>query len=80
MKDRKNIGLRNYDYSSEGLYFITICTHKFLNLFGKIENELILLNDNGKIVEKLWMDIPDTYKNIKLHSYIIMPNHFHGII
>ncbi len=80
MKDRKNIRLRNYDYSSEGLYFITICTYKFLNLFGKIENELILLNDNGKIVEKLWMDIPDTYKNIKLHSYIIMPNHFHGNI
>ena len=33
-----------------------------------------------KIVEKSWVDLPDHCGNIKLNEYIIMPNHFHGII
>jgi len=38
---RKSIRLKNYDYSKEGLYFITICTHNRENLFGEIVNEYV---------------------------------------
>lgn len=33
---RKSIRLKDYDYSSEGLYFITICAYQMEHLFGKI--------------------------------------------
>ena len=38
------------------------------------------LNDKGRIVQKCWLDLPNHYKNCKLHAFVIMPNHIHGII
>ena len=61
---RKNIRLKNYDYSKEGMYYITICTQ---NRVGKIVEEE--LNNTNKI-----------RKNVKINSYVIMPNHIHMII
>jgi len=77
---RRSIRLKGYDYSSCGAYFITICTHKKENIFGEIHNGQVLLNDTGKIANKYWLEIPSHYPNVILDSYIIMPNHIHGII
>jgi putative transposase len=38
------------------------------------------LNEQGKVVDKCWMGIPEHFSNVVLDDYIIMPNHFHGII
>ena len=38
------------------------------------------LNDAGKMVLKCWLEIPNHYSNIKLHEFIIMPNHIHGVL
>jgi REP element-mobilizing transposase RayT len=38
------------------------------------------LNDAGKILEKQWLDLAQRYTHIRLHEYVVMPNHFHGII
>ncbi|MCK9255373.1 MAG: hypothetical protein M0Q45_07365 [Bacteroidales bacterium] len=50
--------LKNYDYSQAGLYFITICIDSLKNPgmmpFGQIINGKMILNDAGKMVEKLW--------------------------
>ena len=35
---RKSIRLKNFDYSSQGLYFITICVHNRVCLLGDISN------------------------------------------
>ena len=78
--NRRSIRLKEYDYSQKGLYFITICTHNHLCLFGKISNGKMILNDAGKIAKKCWLDIPEHYPNTRLHEYVIMPNHVHGII
>jgi REP element-mobilizing transposase RayT len=40
----------------------------------------LVLNDAGIMVEREWLLLPDRFPQIKLHEYIIMPNHFHGII
>ena len=80
MNHRKSIRLKGYDYSQLGLYFITIATQGRKNLFGDITDDKMILNDVGIMVEKLWCEIPNDFKNTKLHEYIIMPNHFHGII
>ena len=77
---RKSIRLKNYDYSSFGYYFITICTHNRELLFGDIVNGKMILNNLGKIVNKFWLEIPEHYSGVELDEFIIMPNHIHGII
>jgi REP element-mobilizing transposase RayT len=77
---RHSIRLRGYDYSREGLYFITICVQDRACLFGKIENGEMNLNDAGKMVETEWLKLPNRFTNIELHEYMVMPNHFHAIL
>ncbi len=77
---RKSIRLRGYDYSQNGAYFVTICTHNRECLFGNIANGKMQLNDTGKTIERVWNELPNHYANIKLDQSIIMPNHLHGIV
>ena len=77
---RKSIRLKGYDYSQAGLYFITICVQDRKCLFGKIENDEMILNDAGKIADECWLEIPNHFPNAVLHEYIVMPNHVHGIV
>lgn len=72
--------LQNWDYTTYGAYFITICTHNRENLFGHIANGEMHLNDNGKIVEQCWHDLPNHYPNLILDAFVIMPNHIHCIM
>ena len=77
---RKSIRLKDYDYSSEGLYFITICTQNKEYLFGEIVNGEMILNGAGLMVEKIYKELSIYFKNINFEEYVIMPNHFHCII
>jgi len=79
-KKRKLTRLRSYDYSENGYYFITLCTEDGKEYFGKIENEKMVLNQYGEIVERLWKEIPNHYDNVEMDEFVIMPNHIHGII
>ncbi len=81
--------LKNWDYSSNGYYYITICTKNREYIFGKIAVEtgfkpvskmIMILNEYGKIVEKCWYDLSEHYSNLKLDEFVIMPNHIHGIM
>lgn len=72
--------LKNYNYSSDGLYFVTICTHNRQLLFGNISNDKMVLNKNGAIVDYCWFDLPNHYSNMVLDEFVVMPNHIHGII
>lgn len=49
-------------------------------MFGKIINEICGLSWIGKIADKCWREIPEHFRNIGIGEYIIMPNHFHGIV
>jgi REP element-mobilizing transposase RayT len=77
---RRSIRLQGYDYSQAGLYFITICVQNRKMLFGKIENDEMILNDAGKMIQTEWGKLPERFPNIQLHEFVVMPNHFHGII
>lgn len=77
---RRSIRLKGYDYAQEGLYFITICCFENKHLFGKIMNGVMVLNEAGKVAEKCWLEIPEHFKNVVLHAFVIMPNHVHGIL
>lgn len=78
--NRRSIRLKGYDYSREGLYFITICTNNRAHLFGFIYNQQLQLSTIGNIVQKCWEEIPIHFPNVILHEYVIMPNHIHGIV
>ncbi|MDB5033924.1 MAG: hypothetical protein JWQ98_1165 [Chlorobi bacterium] len=77
---RRSIRLKGYDYSREGAYFITTCTHNRQRLFGSIHGRTMCLNDRGLIVRSIWEGLPDHYHHVHLDAFIIMPDHIHGII
>ncbi|MCK5241030.1 transposase [bacterium] len=72
--------LKNWDYSDEGMYFITICTLNRERFFGEIKRGKMVLNEYGKCADVIWQAIPEKYKNTNIDEYCIMPNHIHGII
>ena len=78
--NRRSIRLKGYDYTKAGSYFVTICVNNRLCLFGEIIEYEMNLNDAGKMVKKIWQGIPQYYPNFDVDFYIVMPNHFHGII
>ena len=80
LRERKRLRLKDFDYSSENAYFFTINTKNSDNWFCYIEDGIMNLNPFGKIVEKCWYDLQEYYKNCILAGFIIMPNHFRGII
>lgn len=77
---RRSIRLKEYDYATTGGYFVTIRTYDKESLFGRIEEGEMILNDGGKTVEMAWQGVPSHFANVTLDEYVIMPNHFHGII
>jgi putative transposase len=77
---RKSIRLKEYDYSSPGEYFITICTNGRDCILGEIVDEKMRLSTIGDVVKKYWEEIPKYYQDIEIDEFIIMPNHIHGII
>lgn len=72
--------LKKYDYSQSGWYFVTICTKERGEVFGRVKNEVFVPNDCGLIVKKCWEEIPKHFINVFLDEYVIMPEHFHGIL
>jgi len=78
--NRKSIRLKGYDYSQNGLYFITICCQNRDYFFGTIDDGEMVLNDAGEMIEKWYHELKNKFPDKKFHEFIIMPNHFHSII
>jgi REP element-mobilizing transposase RayT len=76
----KSNRLQNYDYSSDGVYFITICTKNHIFEFGNIKNEEMFLNSFGEIIKNEWEETKKMRTNFKFGEFCIMPNHFHALI
>ena len=72
--------LPEWDYSSPGYYFITVCTHDRSNVFGYISNGIMHLNEYGKIVHDEWFASFEIRDELDRDEFTIMPNHFHGIV
>lgn len=77
---RRSIRLKGYDYSQNGLYFITICCQNRICRFGHIENKEMVLNEYGEIANNEWVKLAERFPNFELDVFQIMPNHMHGII
>jgi REP element-mobilizing transposase RayT len=77
---RHSIRLKGYDYSQDGLYFVTICCQNRVCRFGQIIGRKMILNELGNIVHNEWHNLTNKYPYIDLYEFIVMPNHFHGIL
>ena len=59
---------------------MTVCTQNKECLFGSIMNGQMLLNPCGEIVQEEWLRTATLRSNVELDEFVVMPNHFHGII
>ena len=72
--------LPNWNYSSPGIYFITICTLNHGNYFGKIIENKMVLSSCGQITHDELINTIQIRKNISIDPWVIMPNHIHLLI
>jgi putative transposase len=75
-----SIRLKNWDYGTNGAYFITICTKNRKRFFGEIANNKMVLNEIGCLAYNFWAEIPKHFPFVELGNFQIMPNHTHGIL
>ena len=70
----------NWDYGTNGAYFITICTKDRQYFFGECADGKMKLSTLGAIVQGFWYKIPKHFPFIELDEFVVMPNHIHGIL
>jgi putative transposase len=68
------------DYSSPGLYFVTVCSDFKRCTFGEVENGRVRLSALGRIVEEAWIGLARRMPYFRLRGHVVMPNHVHGMI
>ncbi len=71
MNFKKNIRLKNYNYSSNGYYFITICSNYKKSFFSKIQINQIVVAELALLTKR--------FSGLKIDYYVVMPNHIHVI-
>ena len=81
---RKANRLKDYDYSQNGLYFVTVCTYERQCLFEKsiVGNDLCVVPSDitqNIIIEK-WLSKLENKFGITIEKYVIMPDHIHFIL
>jgi putative transposase len=77
---RRSIRLKGYDYTRCGVYYVTICTYKRECLFGEVVDGNMMLNPFGRVVATYWERLPRHFPRVQLGTWVVMPNHIHGII
>lgn len=92
---RKHPRLKNYDYSANGYYFVTVCSENMSCVFSSINRNtgcklapndrkytdtVVSLSDVGLIAEQQLFDLESRFGFVKINKYVIMPNHIHAII
>ena len=77
---RRSIRWEGFDYSSSGLYFVTICTHNREPFLSRIEHGQSIHTPQGEIVQSAWLAIPERFPVIEFGPFVVMHNHVHGIL
>lgn len=77
---RRSIRLKNHYYASAGIYFVTVCVQNRKPLFGTVVDDTIELNEAGQMVQSGWKSLSVRFPGIEMDEFVVMPNHFHGIL
>ena len=83
---RKQIRLENYDYSSNGAYFVTVCTKDRQRILSDItvgaihESPAVKLTKYGEITIGALAKTENRFDNATITDYVIMPDHIHIVL
>jgi putative transposase len=77
---RRSIRPKGFDYSLGGLYFVTICAEGHKRIFGRVFNGTVALDPAGLAVRNIWLNLDKRFASAAFLDFVIMPNHFHGVI
>ena len=84
---RKALRWHNFDYNTNGAYFVTICTKDRRQILSRIVGVDVLgdpkntkLLSHGRIADKYINQLNDFYDEINVDQYVIMPNHIHFLL
>ncbi len=69
-----------WDYSRDGVYFITICTAARAHYFGAVKEGKMQLSRIGVIADILWHELKNHFPSLHLGAFVVMPNHLHGVL
>lgn len=77
---RRSVRLPGFDYTNNGAYFVTICTHERLCTLGTVVAGAVDLSRAGIIVQETWQSLSDRFPAVDTDAFVAMPNHVHGVI
>jgi putative transposase len=77
---RHSLRLKGYDYSLAGGYFVTCVTESRARIFGVVVGGESRLNEAGEMVRAAWLALPERFPSIEMDAFVVMPDHFHGIV
>ena len=83
---RKPNRLVSFDYSSKGVYFVTVCVENRICRLGKIiytdpvDGAQMHLSEEGQLVNETICYLPNIFPSVIIHNHIVMPNHLHLLI
>ncbi|MDO4743478.1 MAG: transposase [bacterium] len=82
LQKRKSIRIENYDYSTPGAYFITVCVHNRKPILWNVGAATCRpnLSKIGSMVETAILQIPKHYPMVSVDKYCVMPDHIHMIL
>lgn len=78
--NRQSMRAPAYDYAWPGWYAVTIGVHNRQPLFGDVVQGTMRLNATGRMIKTVWNEIPERFRQVGLDTFVVMPNHIHGII
>ena len=79
MADRHQFRAKWHSYE-DGIYFVTICSHQKIQIFGQVIDNEMRLNKLGHIVESCISEIPSHHSDVEIWNSVVMPNHVHMVI
>lgn len=80
--EHKLQGIRSkyQDYREPSFYMVTMATWQRMPLLAACHDNASFPTEDGRLVEALWRDIPRTYPQVEVSTFVLMPDHFHGIV
>lgn len=80
-RQRKPNRISEYDYSVNGAYFVTICTHERQKTLSEVVGDgFPVLKPLGTVAEELLRGVFDKYPDVTVDKYVIMPDHIHILL
>ncbi len=80
MHTRRSLRLSQYDYTSAGAYFVTVCVDGRACTLGEVVDDRMILSAYGEIAAESWQWLAQQYPYLSLDAWVMMPNHLHGIL